>query len=659
MVRLMTVVLHISGTSFAQFLVQQEDLAEEMLYLDGSEMLPLAHLEEHQELLLQGVEINTASLDELTKSGLFTPFQAQVLLDYRKRFGLLWSVHELDALPGFRGSELERVKPILYISTENPLRNNRGKSGMLMIDAGRTIPLSRGYSLTDPSTEAVPYPGSPWKTSMRLRTRSNRGITLAASMEKDAGERFLYNQRPEYLAGYASLCRSGILREVIAGNFRLGHGLGLVSGSGFMHAPERLSVTRSSLSIMRPSASLSNTRACNGLAAKIETPRLRVLAWSSYREYDLSPDAVRTEAEPFESRRETGLHRTPGETAGRSLGYRFHTGVQALKWFGDLTLGGMAAVGLTGLTTRGTDIAGFVPSPSFFQACSVHWLWNKRNLETFGELACREAGDPAFITGFRYHFSDFLQGLLLLHHYSPGYRGIDPSAYASGSKTENEYGIALSLQAEPGRFLLANYKLEYFRYPGPRYLINIPSWSTRFGVTFQSPGRGSFIWKIRVTGRSWQTTPRQVGLNHCPVVNQNRLRAELRLDHHPTRTFSWLTRIVLSKLTETGFAAVQQFRFTGNRWGTTLQFVVFHIKEWDNRIYLFEPGPLYSFNFPSLCGKGQKVTLQINWKPLERLTLTGKVSHMTYFDRDAVGSGNDLTTGNQKWQTQFQVRLGF
>lgn len=647
------------GICFAQLPVPDPDLAEELLYQDGTGILPPARLEELEDQLLQGLNINTAEPEELISSGLFTPFQAQILIEYREQFGPLWSVHELDVLPGFRGSAVERIKPILYTATPNPPGTGRSRGGLLMIDASRTIPLSRGYFLTDPSAEAAAYPGSPWKSSMRFRTRSYRGITMAVSYEKDAGERILDDNRPEYLAGYAHLCSTGTFRELIAGNFRLGQGMGLVCGTGFMHVPDQLSVNRSSLSAIRPSASLSNTGTGTGLAARIETQHMRILAWTSYREHDLSPEAVRQGEDPFGSIRETGLHRTPGEREGRSLGYRFHTGVQVLAWSGDLTLGALAAVGLTGLTARGSELTGLTSPPDFFQVYSVHWLWQKRGLETFGELALREPGVPATISGLRYRFSDFLQGLLLFHHYAPGYRGIEPSAYASGSRPENEYGMALSFQAEPGRSLVATFNLEYFRYPAPRYLVMIPSWSTRIGATFQSTGRGNFLWKFRVVNQTWQSTPHQEDLNHRPLVTLSRLRSELRLDHHPSRTFSWQSRMILSKLTGTGFAAAQQFRVSGSRCTTTFQFVAFHVEEWENRIYLYEPGPLYSFSFPPLYGKGQKVAGQFNWKPLDRLTLTCKVSHTMYLDRDYIGSGNDLTEGNRRWQMHLQARLGF
>jgi len=57
--------------------------------------------------------------------------------------------------------------------------------------------------------------------------------------------------------------------------------------------------------------------------------------------------------------------------------------------------------------------------------------------------------------------------------------------------------------------------------------------------------------------------------------------------------------------------------------------VLFQVAEWENRIYLYEPGLYYSFSFPAFYGQGQKTTLLLTLKPLRRITLSAKISGVT------------------------------
>jgi hypothetical protein len=645
--------------SDAQQPLPQQDQAEEILYRDDPEMLPGDELEEVQEALSRGWDLNSATLEELTASGIFTAFQAQVLIDYREKYGRLWSVHELKTLPGFRNFALESFNALLSIQPEDIATGRQVNNGMLMIDAGRAFPLAAGYRDTGQNEGSPPYPGSPWKSSLRFRTGTGKKLSMALSYEKDNGETWVDEGRPEFLSGYIQFRGKGALREIVAGNYRLKQGLGLVNGSGFMHSPDLFNVNRSTLARIQPSSSLSSFGTCNGLSTRIETGHLRILSWTSYHEFDLSATGIERLEDPFESRLETGLHRTSSEREGRALGYRFHAGLQFLSWHKDLTFGILAAAGQTGLTGPGREIAGISTSAHYFKIGSVHLLWQKRTMEAFGEIAFREPGQPAFLGGFRYYFSDFLQGIMLLHCYSPGYRGIDPSAYGSGSKVENEQGMTVSLFAEPGRFLSARFTFEQFLYPAPRYLTEVPSYGSRICLTLQGPGRGNLQWKIRLVGLTRQTTPVREDLNNRPLVTRNRVRAEFRLDHQPSMTFSWQSRLLISGQDVMGFTALQQFRLTGKKSGLTLQFVTFQADEWDNRFYLYEPGPFYSFSFPVLYGRGQKMTGVVYWKPFGRMTFTCKLSRLTWYDRDHTGSGNDLIDGNRKYQLHCQVRLSF
>ena len=94
------------------------------------------------------------------------------------------------------------------------------------------IPLyyRKGYSYP-PS--AGGYNGNPLYHKIKYRMTSLKHVDLGMQAEKDQGEPFRGNKGWDSYGGYLMLRDIGCLRTVIAGDFRMGFGEGLVVNSGF------------------------------------------------------------------------------------------------------------------------------------------------------------------------------------------------------------------------------------------------------------------------------------------------------------------------------------------------------------------------------------------------------------------------------------------
>ena len=142
-------------------------------------------------------------------------------------------------------------------------------------------------------------------------------------------------------------------------------------------------------------------------------------------------------------------------------------------------------------------------------------------------------------------------------------------------------------------------------------------------------------------------------------------RFDGRLVYQSGPSLRWQSRLVISLLSGTplpvpAFACLQELRLQAtSKLHSTLQFVVFRINDWENRIYLHEPSFYYSFRFPSYYGSGQKTTFLITTKALKGIVLSLKISGTRYYDRLESGSGKDLVQGNRLWETGVQLRLNF
>jgi hypothetical protein len=267
----------------------------------------------------------------------------------------------------------------------------------------------------------------------------------------------------------------------------------------------------------------------------------------------------------------------------------------------------------------------------------------------------------ALLGGVRWDASDFLQCLLLLHHYGKEYSGSLPASYASGSKIQNESGLALHLHLEPGSRLQADFTGEMFFYPGPRYLTQVPSQGQRYTLCIRNAGLPNIQWRLKAVKKIWQSTPKQLESGLRPLVTHQLTRIDVRISGH--QVLQWQSRLLVSFLEENrkdipSYAVVQQFSWQLLRQlRSTLQCVVFDVRDWNERIYIYEPGLYYSFNFPSMYGRGHKTTLIFSLKAMDKLTLAAKVSSANYHQTKNLGAGNDLIPGQKKWILEAQLRL--
>jgi hypothetical protein len=641
-------------------------MLEELLYREENPVLPEELMERFEETEGILLDLNRASEAELKESGLFNPFQVHQLISYRTRYGAFFSIYELAFIPGFDSTILTRLESRMRFGAEPEKPVRRLPKTMLMIDTGRKFPVSIAYLPNPDDPVDKLYAGSPISTTVRFRSHFGDRLSLGLTYEKDAGEEFLFRGRPQFLSGYVQYRGDGILQKLVAGNFQLQHGLGLVNGTGFLQTPSSLRVNRQTLSLLSPYASKTEYRFERGLAFQLGGDSFRVLGWVSHTLQDLatgtfkdSPDETRW----WEYQRTTGLHRTRTEMEGRELAARISGGIQLLYRDGQWALGTMTGVENFALTKQGVTLLGTNVHPQLFRVASLHANWHGGPLQLFGEMATDESFSLNFQLGSRVQFNDYLQGTLMFHRFGKDYRGLRPSTCVSGTRMEQEQGLTFHLHMEPGKRVLADVTGEISRYNSPRYQTLVPSMAYRVTLTLQNPGMQTWHWKIRAVSKTWQRTPDEGSRGIRPLKEFQVNRLDLHLTYGSGTAVTWQSRLILSHIRPSdepipAYAAMQQAGLRADpRLQATLQFVLFRVREWDNRIYLYEPGLYYSFSFPVYYGHGQKTTFLFAWKVIRGITLSAKVSCIAYFDREETGSGNDRAEGNRLWESGLQLRL--
>lgn len=641
----------------AQLQAQQVALSsqdmEDMLYRNEAVIIPETDPGEYPDSRSTRIDLNHSSLEDLEASEIFTSYQIHILLEYREKYGPIFSIYELAILPGFHPSNVSEIEPYVSIKpTKIPGRKTRGKS-MLMVNLEKSMPVGDAYQVDSTSGGKPMYAGPPLKTAIRIKAHPWEKLSMALSYEKDPGELFLYRNRPQFLSGYLSYVGDRFVKQLVLGNYKLNQGAGLVNGAGFLHRAGDFRINQQSLSRIRPYASLSETMYEQGLACKMGTNKLQVLLWASYHKFSLSSSAFTNDSKAYnwlDYQRSSGLYRSKSELETRELAYRLHSGIQLLYKHQNLTVGLMYGSEWVGPSNKAMAQLKENPDPSQQQKVSMHGNWYRKKLQIFGELSASDFSSQAFLLGTQYHFNDYIRGCLLVHHYGAEYRGALPSSYGSGSHIRNEQGIAFHLHMETGKYIIVKLTGELFRYPLPRYLCDVPSSGYRLDLSLQNPTNKKLQWRARVVNKFWQKSPADLTSKIRPLQDNRISRFDARLIYFHHDRFRWQSRLVLSYYSQKqksapGYAALQQITLsTLKKFKVTAQFVLFQVSNWENRIYLYEPGFYYSFSFPAYYGSGQKTTLLFTLKPLKRFSVSAKVSGL-------------LNHGNKQWETGIQLLL--
>ena len=679
------------GWLFPQTETALNDYTEDLLHRENPAGTVNMLLEDLAEYHQQPIDLNSATREELAESGLFTPYQVEILLKYRNHFGPLFSLYELAGLSGFRGSQLSEITP--YLTVRSPITASPDpRSLMMLCSINRTFPTASGFIPMD-TLERAAFAGSPFKTGFRLKVTISGSLSAGLGYEKDPGEMYLHGAVPEFLSGFVQYRGTRQVQKLIMGSFRVQQGLGLVNGSQLINTVETYSALSPAAPKLIPYAGLGESQIERGTGCQLSFGRVGLMSWVSYSHMDLSLNQFREKPARVdweEAARATGLHRTAPEVAGRSLAYRFHQGISVSFRDDHMILGAMVGWRINGLTNAGRDslqLEGLV----FRQATgSTYGVWSGQRITLSWELAMISNRSMAFLAGIKYRLNDFLKAVLLIHRYGKNYAGMIPSAYAAGSQIRNEYGASIGWFLETGRLFDTALKLELFRHPAPRYLTEVPSGSLRAMCTLKNSGIKDLQWRFRISRKQWQTTSDAARPGIRPLTDWKIIRSEIQFEYLPGRllkpsgeldrgtsqiavssasrlkheaTLKWQSRIIFSwhqrsRINTPDYAVAQKITLSlPPVLQGVLQAAVFHVTTWENRIYLYEPGLLYSYNFPVCYGTGEMITGILSVRAGKRTTLSGKLTTTIYHDRETMGTGTELREGNRKWEVGMQLRV--
>lgn len=602
------------------------------------------------------LDLNRADREDLAAFFFLNERQISEILDHRLKFGRYLSLYELQTLETFTLEEVRTLLP--FVSVHEGFGDLRPKSifrraadHYLVLRADMTLEKPRGF------TEEK-YAGSRQRYYTRYRLSRSKDFSTGFISEKDPGEKnFL-----DYTAFHVQLQNKGSLRNLVAGDYLLQFGQGLVFSAGYAAAKggEPVYTTRRSNLGIKPYNSLIENGGFRGLAATCRLGNFEVTGMISRKRKDASV----SEEEEFSSLLTAGMHRTEGEISGKKAITEQNFGGNILYRTERIRLGFSVLHTRFDRDFRKRDLLynfyefrgkeNTVLGPNL----SVTWY----NFTFFAEAARSSSGGYGYISGLVGSLGRQVEISLNHRNYGADFHTLYGNAFSEGSRSINERGVytGLKYQIKKGWELAGYY--DSFRFPWLKYRVDGPSSGQDFQLRMNYRPTKKFSSWIAYRG---DTKLRNSG-NNTPVIRElaevRRQGAVLGADY--SRGFSWKfqSKVQYNVFRGTGlpasagWALIQDIETRYRRMQFKMRVAGFSTDSYDSRIYAYENDVLYAVSFPAYSGRG------IRWYGIVKIPLGGKadiwlrLARTRVSDRETMGSGFDLINGNIKTDVRMQVR---
>jgi len=643
---------------FPLMLAAQEPM-EEILLTDDVET---ENWEENAEVLTllseQKINLNTATPQDLQQLPFLNDEQIEELSEFIYRYAPFQSWGEIAMVESIDLPTRQLLIQCCYLgkseTTASPTLQEMLQKGHHEVMATAKIPF---YSRRGDDNG---YLGYPYRHSVRYSFQFAQQLKIGFVGSQDAGEPFFANRNRlgyDHYSFYLTKRSNGWLKNLTVGRYRLRMGLGLVLNNDFGFGKlATLSTVSRSFNTIRGHSSRMSGNYLQGAAATIRLSRhLEATAFLSYRKLDgtltgETGDSIRTIVT-------TGYHRTPIEMdrkdncselmGGGRIAFRhngFHLGATAVGNRFDKPL----------QPQTGQKYREIYPEGQSFWNVSADYGYLGHGLVFSGETATGGCRGLATLNTLSYKLMGQLKLIALQRFYSYRYYALHSESFSEGGSVQNESGVLVGAQWEPHRNLSLTAYTDYVYFPWARYLVSSSSnaWDNLVAMTYQRNAWRLYV-RYRLRLRERNSTTQE---NELQNRTEHRLRTTLtyQQDHWTTKTQVDLSQ-VSAENNHFGWMVTQAASYNSKHWQITGQLAYFNTDDYDSRVYLFEPAPLYSFSFPMLYGEGIRYMLMARWKLNEQLTLTSKLATTNYFDRSSIGTG--LQTIDHSSQTDLEVQL--
>ena len=607
------------------------------------------------------LNINTATEEDLARLYYLNDFQIFSILDYRKSYGVLLSLSELQLIPGLREDLIGHILP--YVTTGNPslvpvysgTKSFHARQNILL-RTKFTWPVREGFRKDADSS--LRFQGPPVSRLIRYELKAGKDLRAGFTMESDPGEPLAWNDLRrgfDFSSAFFEIRDKGPLQELVAGDFRYASGCGLVAGTGRKSKSSEVILKQKNSGVSR-SASAAEYGINRGLAAMFThgnwNARMMLSAVKTSANTEMTGDST----EVFTTLNLSGLFRNEKETAFRhnleekqaGAGFGYRTGKFAL----DYNIMAQFFDKAYRYRIRPDRFSATRDEKDFYCQALDYTVRNSKLLIN-GETALGRHGHPATLNTLTAWLHPLLTICMSYRYYDPEYVSLNASAFAE-SDVRNEEGFYFGIEAYAFPFLKVSAYLDQYRFPWLKYNGISPEWGhdmlmkcefkagKDFNVTsllkYEAKETGAVRDKpgISVPGNREDLRYMVEGIYEMNETMRFRTKVDYRWAVVPGETMSYH-----------GIFLCQDIgcHFFNDRITLNARYALFDSPDWSTRIYAYENDILYSFSTPAFYQKGSRMYLSGRIKLIKRVDLWFKYGVTRYAAPYTSGTGADKRAG--------------
>jgi hypothetical protein len=644
------------------------------------------------DFLERPLNLNVAGKEDLRKLNTLTGNQMRNLIDYRTKYGMFYSIYELQAIEGFNREVLERIMP--FVCLEEPgeaafekQRFTRGRH-QLILRFQRKLIKPQGYTLPPDSMQAEKgsafYTGDPNRYYLRYRYMARDKLSIGLTAEKDPGEAFpaiprkINDELREQLKGklkgfdfysfHLGLEKLGPVRSVVVGDYHLRFGQGLVlwSGLSFGSSGDPATIKRYAPGLSFNSSS-NEALFMRGMAVNSVWKQWSLYLFYSRRKTDASVNNENGRM-VVSSLKTDGYHRTPNELLNKNSLLQEHYGGHLTYESTRFRLGITAFKTLLGLDyereEKPANIFLFRGRENINAGADFDFLLRRASI--YGEFGYSINGGWALLTGLM-HQSD-KGGIfnLLFREYRPAYQNLLARAYGRRDGNANERGVSIAMQLPLSGSLTLTATTDQYIYPWITTRNINPYRGSESGLQLRQHRRDGpeLLFRYRFREGDLKDNTDLTRVDEVQKEQKHQFRMMARYQASPSFSFKSQAEYCLYKsqqmnAMEEGALLLQDVYYHPEGWPfrLTFRYAMFNTDSYASRIYAYENDVLYASSMPAFSGKGFRYYLLLKAGLARWLDAWIRFGMTVYTDRQVTGSGTEEIPGNKVPEIKLQLLI--
>jgi hypothetical protein len=637
---------------------------------DDSYIIQLQYFRRHP------LNLNEADPNELKELFFLSDLQIDNLFSYRRLFGKLISIYELQAIPAWDIITIRKILPFVTVSNalssiEDLGKRFSGGDNNILIRASEIVEKSKGFDNTSSGTK---YLGSRQRLFFRYRYQYKNLLQYGLVGDKDAGEQFFRGKQTygfDFYSFHFFARKLGKIQALALGDFTVNMGQGLIQWQSiaFSKSANVMDVKRS-VSILRPYNSSGEFYFNRGAGITVRFGKIETTAFISIRKLSANFVADTINKDDFiSSFLNSGYHRTQSEVDDKN-------NLQQLSYGGNITYRrrtwhiGVNGVGYNfslPVQKRNEPYNLFSISGRDWNNLSIDYSYTYRNIHFFGEAAIDKNFNKAFVNGLLIS-ADSKVDLSIVHRsIDKRYQSVYGNAFTENTYPTNENGIyaGISIRPQPGWRL--DLYADVYTFPWLRYLVDAPSYGKDFlaQLTY-SPNKQLIIYsRFRNESKQYDQSANTTVTNYLILIPKQDWRTQISYKINSSITLR--NRIELlwydkkESNSENGFLTFFDCLYKPllKPYSGNVRVEYFETSGYNSRIYTYENDVLYSFSIPGFFDKGYRYYINLNYDIVGNVSVWLRWAQTIYKNKTIIGSGLDEIPGNLRSEIKLQMMLAF